>query len=805
MAGTLNYHQSEQWVLFKCLPNILEYHKNDSFNNIIQIMSNKPELMFNRVFACKPETADFFLSLTPLQRSFLQPQIRLFRVLPNGAGEREIAFASNFNSIEFNEIAQGSSNFNKEPGRLDGSAIKKISISEKPERPTDVNLQCKIELFFDNIVALYNTNVLELVTTPIRRDKFNSKDYRIKLMLGWNVPHDSSQLQFNAEEKKIISESNVVYLLEIIRHTINFRENGSVDLTIEYMGALESMMKNQDTFDIFNLNLVNQNIKDSTSLRNYLNSEEFDELLENEQEQLQEALENNDKLTAARTQAEIQGLASVQYTELLRERDQISNEMEDIGKKQVSIKSIKEEKNKRLDELTKRLEFIDSKIGDLEMLVLREKYAKILDHVVRTDRMFYLPISPQVFEALGSFKKTEEFTTNSNVFNELAKVKSIQLSYENQDLKNKQWAEWTGIYRQMQDLNNKILTATKEQLTNIKVEQFSEAFQNKDIMNRLYDPTNYNLYYFLLGDLINIVVSLTNTNTDINLALGPVKFGNTVLNLAQLPISLAHFSTFFVNKVIKEVKKSYFLWNFIQDIINDLVLPQMVGNNLTIATMPTLNVTNTTVLSPNKLEPGIVYNDDQLMNYLSRGYIHGQNVYSYLVIYCRAPDLPYREGNSIEDSKDGIYHFGIGRNVGIVKSVNFVKVDQPKLLDARLTGDELNRAGRILREHYNCNLSVIGNPIFIPGCHFYFDGSYLGLRGKEATDTIGLGGYYFVNGIESTFSPGKWDMQVEGWWQSMGNPIPQVLSVTNTLGTLGGGKSIVSKLKVSNVLSKNKK
>jgi hypothetical protein len=80
----------------------------------------------------------------------------------------------------------------------------------------------------------------------------------------------------------------------------------------------------------------------------------------------------------------------------------------------------------------------------------------------------------------------------------------------------------------------------------------------------------------------------------------------------------------------------------------------------------------------------------------------------------------------------------------------------------------LNTAGEILKEHYDVSIDTIGNPLFQNGKYFYLDPSYSGLQfGLKVTETIGLGGYYFVHGIEDTITPESgWTTSVQAKFHS---------------------------------------
>lgn len=120
-----------------------------------------------------------------------------------------------------------------------------------------------------------------------------------------------------------------------------------------------------------------------------------------------------------------------------------------------------------------------------------------------------------------------------------------------------------------------------------------------------------------------------------------------------------------------------------------------------------------------------------------------------------------------KDMEDGIYHFSLARDRGIVKTIDFSKIDFPRLRDMRITTEGFNNVGDLLREHYNMNLKTIGSPLFIVGGQLYFDGAYLGESGRDITERLGLGGYYLITGIETSFSKDLYESNVKCTWTSM--------------------------------------
>tara|TARA_A200000159_G_scaffold157781_1_gene174308 strand:+ start:2422 stop:4824 length:2403 start_codon:yes stop_codon:yes gene_type:complete len=131
------------------------------------------------------------------------------------------------------------------------------------------------------------------------------------------------------------------------------------------------------------------------------------------------------------------------------------------------------------------------------------------------------------------------------------------------------------------------------------------------------------------------------------------------------------------------------------------------------------------------------------------------------------------EGSREErDAKLGTYHFRIGADGGLVKKINFKKSDQPYAREARMeTEGELG--GGFLREKYNAEVEMFGNAIFRPGMHVYIDPASVGAGDptqiKSIARMLGLGGYFLTTNVKCSIEAGKFQTDLKCVWTSSGS------------------------------------
>ena len=125
-----------------------------------------------------------------------------------------------------------------------------------------------------------------------------------------------------------------------------------------------------------------------------------------------------------------------------------------------------------------------------------------------------------------------------------------------------------------------------------------------------------------------------------------------------------------------------------------------------------------------------------------------------------------------KDLKQNIHHFYIGKDSGLVKSIDFTASEIEGRREAvySVVGDGLNKAIFMIPRIYDVTVTMIGNHLFEPGQTFFVNptlGTTLSIANKKLSQSdilknTGLGGYYYINKMESRMKAGLYETIIEG-------------------------------------------
>ena len=122
-------------------------------------------------------------------------------------------------------------------------------------------------------------------------------------------------------------------------------------------------------------------------------------------------------------------------------------------------------------------------------------------------------------------------------------------------------------------------------------------------------------------------------------------------------------------------------------------------------------------------------------------------------------------GNPEFDAKNGIFHYVLGANKGIVKNISLDKTSTPGLKELRFEQEGFDGLTQ-LREVYNANISTFLNPQTFPGTYIYVEPVGFDPTIDENVDltNFGIGGYYMIVKTEHSIEPGNAETMINAAW-----------------------------------------
>jgi len=698
-------------------------------------------------------------------------------------------------------------------GKMSGCGIKSFQYDYKGTNPSETNshIGASLELFFQNIslltkeitISQTDTRFVDGLPAGLKQRNFayshlingasryinsgakllaNDQYFRIKAEIGYAEPSEffiaklkeTSGINPNDIQSYLnaIKTAKISFFLSPINHDISFNEDGTVILKINYQATIDAILSD------YNLNIFSISSKDQDLKAAEL---EINNIFKERQEKIQKAKCSNLPKPA---------------------KDAALKEINDNFAKKV------EEKKTKLENLkTASQEEIYRKLIGFETMKDRVQQpglfkVKIYNSAVGVDKDGK-PISGALqFRLLETAVIREKsLKDHERISIDNAPKNSGNAEQGTPQTPQNSWYETLGSYT---GINSLLGIKTTEQ----------EARENGTAATAGIDQDKYvTVKYIYLGDLIDIAAEcLANVKPAIDrpkLMLGQIPINipigissdetelavpqdadvqQILVNIADIPISLDAFDEFYYQNVIKAKRSDYPLLNFINDIMELLlkpsINPSVFGKKASINNK--IRISHFGFLLPYENDREILFgkkNTDNFngiitaekLNQISgpsdkrRSYSQeiGSNGFgNYLLIYdsMSVPDIIRRNNGNIDaDENSGIYHFIIGKDSGIIKSINFSKTDIPLAAEARALqegGKVINR----LRQMYSSEVRLFGNNIFRPGDYIYIDPIFYG--NNNIQDSIGIGGYYMVTKVNTNISPSNFDTTLSCYHQA---------------------------------------
>lgn len=286
--------------------------------------------------------------------------------------------------------------------------------------------------------------------------------------------------------------------------------------------------------------------------------------------------------------------------------------------------------------------------------------------------------------------------------------------------------------------------------------------------------------------------------------LGPLELVNhstdgiVYVNFADVPVSVKYMSEWLTSKLLKKDQAVYPLVQFMKDLFNDLIKKYLNKDDCypfsikqkvrlfqsVVTSYPEKNTLpdEITARIASKKLPGNRLNilkvnesDMPLLNISGKagwnrpnpGFDHEMN---YFVFYAgRTQPMDLMNGKRGEDEGRGIFHYVLGKDRGILKTIRLNKTSSPGLKEVRFEQEGYDGL-RQLREIYDVDIDSYANVRAFPGNYIFvdprgFDPSLVGFKkdGFDLTD-LGVGGYFMIIRSEHEFGPGLANTKLTAVW-----------------------------------------
>ena len=795
---------------------LISYSANNSdrFKYFAQVMHPEPAELNNILFKTPPKF-DILLKSKSVDLSYFVPKIRLFKEYRVGEDRKkvvdiELPIYEQYKDEDFNSI------YTNKDGRGGGVGIKSFKWNTIGKGlGNQYSFGAEIQLFFENISEItkirsidivggktYETSFQDLLILKKAKSqasdgaKYNEDYYRIKALVGWHVPKNVTT-DIDPEIIKEIEQSNLSLYMTLNSHEVEIADDSTVTLTIKYIAYIEALIDSP----------MNSNIFSSEN-------SPYDVTIESSKKDLE--LKSN----------ELKGSEDNPAPEGSRKK-QLEEEIQNIEKQ------IENEQNK-------------SKI---------ENYQKILNYIYNPDPsknyslIKYITVNEEIFKSFMDIAARPKNMLNSEQQIQEYNAKAEKIRKNNLKTNNSSFASTSldniSIPKNSSEVPNseEISKKLNESLNTVN-EKLQKSAQQGEII----------IPYFYLGDLIeSIMKDMYGKNKeffekDLKLLLGPLIFYDygrlvdnislkppglsistetgskqslkqysgkkIIINMADIPVSLDVFSNWFTKKIIDAGVINMTIKQFIDSIINDLVIRsvgtdtysfaprqkvRLVHKTKTLRSDPNMfintgqgvpvsfsqGISTGQLTKPNKLR----FNATDLKLYDNNDVVEQENEIENIMLIYSVSDQSFELLSDYDmDIKRGIRHIVYGAETGLVKNIKFARQDNPLIRshNMRLASQEGSGNGIILREVYNANVEMYGNSLFEIGELIYVSPT---LFGNSVVDTkkglvssidfikdLGIGGYFMILKINNSIEDGRFTTSLELKWNAKGDGLPNNLN-----------------------------
>ena len=775
MAEKEDNRFDEQAFLLDFFEETVDANANHGYSQFIQLTGD-PTGVVNKISSLG---AGGFLKFKTHQLALLVPQVRIIKVYHEGKNkksEQEFRF-DDYTTIE--SITQSR-------GRGSDAGLVSFAWNDMGTNPGDSGLsfEATLKLKFQSFEALFKDRggykFADLVVPAKGKSRksestslggkkiYNDKYFQIKAIVGWAEPNDPGRKVFSSDELKMIRNLKTTFLLTLTTHDLDIQEDGSFDLTLSFMAAIEGRILSSRADLLY--------VEASSGLtENILNLKK--QILQTKR------LRADRRRTNAGLPDEEIGLADTVFG--------VFNTMLGGG-----TTSVKKAAAAELEAQTKKIQEKQDRLDKIQHDARTKSYQRLLNKIEQGNRIFYFDLTQGQVEMYNLLAEELSLIDEKDPARKAEEVYRKRI-FRKQEIKNLKpgsiqanQSSAKPAHKVLTTLNNDLakMKESGEDLKKARDERIKE-FEKKQKEKQTVEGT-LSLNFIYLGDLINAGLEILaerkiveedgvdDALSQFRFLLGTIELAGSngklrSVPLSDIPISLNVFQSWFVKNVVKPMRDHLPFRTFVKRVLAELVVSALSphGYGPKGKSSKTRISLTTQTLGKNSFRQGratvgagrfsIANLKKNLRQQANLKDI--KNLHQFLFLYVGGVVSSRLRGDRASDEDDlGIYHFFVGADQGIIKKITFKRTDLPFQRESRIASAQNEAQGNLLfSDFYNAEITMIGNSIFRPGLLIYIDPRSMGLGSATSpaseANLLGIGGYYMVTKVENSIESGKFE------------------------------------------------
>jgi|GEM_PF-3770206 len=763
------------------------------YKNFVAIDHDTPFDFINKMFH-KGKDADVLFNLNTSQMSLLVPQVRLFKIYIDPITKEEASVELPFD--DFLSKQDVANIVKSNAGRGQGAGLKSFSWKTVGTSPANsYQFVADMSLHFQSIEDIFSTRIARTIQfgaskknvevrfsdllfpqTQFRKSVkdgprvWNPDYFAIKAIVGWKVMKPRGSPGFIPKKViDVIERTQNSFVLSMVQHEIDVRDDGSVDLDIKFMTMSEMLISEPLSANILFPSPETKNEIEKLQERIDRLDFEIDNHVDiSNNEEAQEVLAGGQTPVLASTGISIE--TDKKKAELEQTRLQL--EKYDNSKKSQAYRRIVGSlyRNKLIYHTLVKKEFLDKRI---KMQTRKISDDGATPEQIEQSRTLFTETknaetSIGISDGSDNLLELNENSTDADFSRDVKNLRAL----DDSKLDSKRYKV---IYFYFGDLMDVVLEGMfKKSLSK------SDSFDNKRIKVLLGPLTFYDY-----GNLVdnNVVGKKSGVKNDI--AEVDVHYTGKMssVNLADIPISMRVFTNWFNEKIVSPGLESYTFQEFVTDAINDLVLRAIKTECYDFAPRQQAKLTYKTFSVPENRKRNQIFKqstrvelkDLQDTPFISKGTrsLSGDVAMEQYVLIHASVDHPWElTGDYDIDKENGIFHLFFGNERGVVKKIKFKRADKPYIRAANIANNfnETQGSTKVLREVYNATVEMYGNNLFEVGNQVRLVPSLGGgnnsLRLIDKVEELGIGGYFMVLEREDRVESGLYQTDLSLVWTS---------------------------------------